>query len=131
MIQKEKIRGVGYFLMALAAGLLPFAAPDACAQALREGLALCGGPLLLSLFPFLIVSTLLIRRRMCWGCPSAQLQGSSGSALRRLGGCCSSALWAALPPQQVLPPRPSAPGRSPRGRPMRSFRPVSAPARPL
>ena len=37
MIQKEKIRGVGYFLMALAAGLLPFAAPDACAQALREG----------------------------------------------------------------------------------------------
>ena len=50
MIQKEKIRGVGYFLMALAAGLLPFAAPDACAQALREGLALCGGPLLLSLF---------------------------------------------------------------------------------
>ena len=31
MIQKEKIRGVGYFLMALAAGLLPFAAPDACA----------------------------------------------------------------------------------------------------
>ena len=49
MIQKEKIRGVGYFLMALAAGLLPFAAPDACAQALREGLALCGGPLLLSL----------------------------------------------------------------------------------
>ena len=34
MIQKEKIRGVGYFLMALAAGLLPFAAPDDCAQAL-------------------------------------------------------------------------------------------------
>ena len=33
MIQKEKIRGVGYFWMALAAGLLPFAAPDACAQA--------------------------------------------------------------------------------------------------
>ena len=79
MIQKEKIRGVGYFLMALAAGLLPFAAPDACAQALREGLA----------------------------------------------------LWAALPPQQVPPPGPSAPGSSPRGRPMRSSRPVSVPARPL
>ena len=106
MIQKEKIRGVGYFLMALAAGLLPFAAPDACAQALREGLALCGGP-------------------------SARRQGSSGSALRRLGGCCSSALWAALPPQQVPPPGPSAPGSSLRGRPMRSFRPVSVPARPL
>ena len=116
MIQKEKIRGVGYFLMALAAGLLPFAAPDACAQALREGLALCGGPLLLSLFPFLIVSTLLIQ------CPSA---------LRRLGGCCSSDFWAALPPQQVPPPGPSAPGSSPRGRPMRSSQPVSVPARPL
>ena len=128
MIQKEKIRSAGYFLMALTAGLLPFAAPDACAQALREGLALCGGPLLLSLFPFLIVSTLLIQ------CPAADVlgrQGSSGSAPRRLGGCCSSALWAALPPQQVLPPRPSAPGSSPRGRPMRSSRPVSVPARPL
>ncbi len=69
MIQKEKIRGVGYFLMALATGLLPFAAPDACAQALREGLALCGGSLLLSLFPFLIVSTLLIQ------CPAADVLG--------------------------------------------------------
>ena len=28
MIQKEKIRGVGYFLMALVAGLPPFAAPE-------------------------------------------------------------------------------------------------------
>ena len=133
MIQKEKIRGVGYFLMALAAGLLPFAAPDACAQALREGLALCGGPLLLSLFPFLIVSTLLIQ------CPAADVLGLPfcpvarliGVRARRLGGCCSSALWAALPPQQVPLPRPSAPGSSPRGRPMRSFRPVSVPARPL
>ena len=35
---------------------------------------------------------------MCWGCPSARRQGSSGSAPRRLGGCCSSALWAALAP---------------------------------
>ena len=118
MIQKEKIRSTGYFLMALAAGLLPFAAPDACAQALREGLALCGGPLLLSLFPFLVVSTLLIQ------CPAADVLGL-------LGGCCSSGLWAALPPQQVPPLKPSAPGSSPRGRPMRSSRPVSVPARPL
>ena len=133
MIQKEKIRGVGYFLMALAAGLLPFAAPDACAQALREGLALCGGPLLLSLFPFLIVSTLLIQ------CPAADVLGLPFCPAARLigvrapaaGGCCSSGLWAALPPRQVPPPGPSAPGSSPRGRPMRSFRPVSVPARPL
>ena len=133
MIQKEKIRGVGYFLMALAAGLLPFAAPDACAQALREGLALCGGPLLLSLFPFLIVSTLLIQ------CPAADVLGLPFCPVARLIGVRAPAAGrvlligslAALPPQQVPPPRPSAPGSSPRGRPMRSFRPVSVPARPL
>ena len=50
-----------FVLIALLTAALPFAAPAACAQALREGLALCGGPLLLSLFPFLIVSTLLMR----------------------------------------------------------------------
>ena len=85
MIQKEKIRGVGYFLMALAAGLLPFAAPDACAQALREGLALCGGPLLLSLFPFLIVSTLLIQ------CPAADVLGLPFCPAARLIGVRSPA----------------------------------------
>ena len=113
MIQKEKIRGVGYFLMALAAGLLPFAAPDACAQALREGLALCGGPLLLSLFPFLIVSTLLIQ------CPAADVLGLPFCPVARLIEVRAPAAG------------PSAPGSSPRGRPMRSFRPVSVPARPL
>ena len=46
---------------ALLTAVLPFWAPEACAQALREGLQLCSGPLLLSLFPFLIVSTLLVR----------------------------------------------------------------------
>lgn len=50
-----------FVCIALLTGILPFWAPEACAQALREGLALCGGPLLLSLFPFLIVSTLLVR----------------------------------------------------------------------
>lgn len=47
--------------IALLTGILPFLAPEACARALREGLMLCGGPLLLSLFPFFIVSTLLVR----------------------------------------------------------------------
>ena len=120
MIQKEKIRSTGYFLMALAAGLLPFAAPDACAQALREGLALCGGPLLLSLFPFLVVSTLLIQ------CPAADVLGLPFCPVARLIGVRAPAA-----PQQVPPPRPFAPGSSPRGRPMRSSRPVSVPARPL
>ena len=80
MIQKEKIRDMGYFLAALAAGLLPFAAPERCAQALREGLALCGGSLLLSLFPFLIVSTLLIQ------CPAAGVLGLPFYPVKRLIG---------------------------------------------
>ena len=80
MIQKEKIRDMGYFLAALAAGLLPFAAPERCTQALREGLALCGGSLLLSLFPFLIVSTLLIQ------CPAAGVLGLPFYPVERLIG---------------------------------------------
>ena len=38
-----------------------FAAPQTCAEAFRQGLALCGGPLLVSLFPFLVVSALIMR----------------------------------------------------------------------
>ena len=52
---------IGLFLLAVLAGVLPFAVPQACGQALREGLALCAGPLLLSLFPFLVVSALIMR----------------------------------------------------------------------
>ena len=85
MIQKRKIQNAGYLMAALAAGLLPFAAPDACAQALREGLALCGGPLLLSLFPFLIVSALLIR------CPAGELLGWPLYPAARLIGVRASA----------------------------------------
>jgi len=57
----------GLFLLALAAGILPFAVPEVCAAALREGLTLCSGPLLISLFPFLVVSRLLIQ------CPESDL----------------------------------------------------------
>lgn len=46
---------------AVLTAVLPFAAPGACAAALAEGLALCGGGLLASLFPYLIVSVLLVR----------------------------------------------------------------------
>ena len=42
----------GLFLLGAATALLVFAAPQTCAAALRQGLALCGGPLLVSLFPF-------------------------------------------------------------------------------
>ena len=50
-------RGV---LLALAGytAFLVFAAPQRCADALQAGLRLCGGPLLVSLFPFLVVSAL-------------------------------------------------------------------------
>lgn len=58
---------IGLFLLAVLAGVLPFAVPQACGQALREGLTLCGGPLLLSLFPFLVVSSLLVQ------CPAGDL----------------------------------------------------------
>ena len=60
---------MGLFLLALAAGILPFAVPEVCAAALREGLTLCSGPLLLSLFPFLVVSRLLVQ------CPESDLAG--------------------------------------------------------
>ena len=53
-------RGV---LLALAGytAFLVFAAPQRCADALQAGLRLCGGPLLVSLFPFLVVSALIMR----------------------------------------------------------------------
>ena len=51
----------GLFLLGAATAVLVFAAPQTCAEALRHGLALCGGSLLVSLFPFLVVSALIIR----------------------------------------------------------------------
>ena len=84
----------GLFLLGAATAALVFAAPQTCADALRQGLALCGGPLLVSLFPFLVVSALIMR---------------SGAG-EVLGVCCSSALWAALPLPPPLLPRQSAAG---------------------
>lgn len=51
----------GLFLLGAATAALVFAAPQTCADALRQGLVLCGGPLLVSLFPFLVVSALIMR----------------------------------------------------------------------
>ena len=54
------MRILAFLLTALtAAGLLAF--PQDCMAAVREGLQLCGGTLLPSLFPFLVVSSLLIQ----------------------------------------------------------------------
>ena len=48
-------------MLGAATAALVFAAPQTCAEAFRQGLALCGGPLLVSLFPFLVVSALIMR----------------------------------------------------------------------
>lgn len=61
MSRANKLGRWGLALAAVLTGVLPFAAPGACAAALAEGLALCGGGLLASLFPYLIVSVLLVR----------------------------------------------------------------------
>ena len=61
MNHARKISRFALLAVAVAAGVLPFAAPAACRSAVAEGLALCSGPLLVSLFPFLIVSALLVQ----------------------------------------------------------------------
>ena len=73
-------RGV---LLALAGytAFLVFAAPQrCCADALQAGLRLCGGPLLVSLFPFLIVSALAA------GCGAGQWLGFVFRPAARLMG---------------------------------------------
>ena len=72
-------RGV---LLALAGytAFLVFAAPQRCADALQAGLRLCGGPLLVSLFPFLIVSALAA------GCGAGQWLGFVFRPAARLMG---------------------------------------------
>lgn len=59
MCMSRKSTRFAFLGLALCTAALPFAAPERCMDALLQGLRLCGGPLLLSLFPFLIVSALL------------------------------------------------------------------------
>lgn len=61
MYQTFRFQRVVLLGAAIGTAGLVFAAPQCCARALKQGLALCGGPLLVSLFPFLIVSALLMR----------------------------------------------------------------------
>lgn len=72
-------RGV-LLLLAIFTAFLLFAAPQVCSAALHEGLLLCGGPLLVSLFPFLIVSALLMR------CGAGQTLGFVFGPIARLIG---------------------------------------------
>jgi spore maturation protein SpmB len=61
MYQTFRFQRVVLLGAAIGTAGLVFAAPQCCARALQQGLALCGGPLLVSLFPFLIVSALLMQ----------------------------------------------------------------------
>lgn len=80
MNQTRNFSAMGMLALAVLVGALPFAAPDACLNALREGLALCGGPLLISLYPFLVASTLLIQ------CPLGEALGLPFRPVARLIG---------------------------------------------
>ena len=80
MNQTKKFSGLLALLLTALVGALPFAAPQACGQALHEGLALCGGPLLLSLYPFLVVSTLLVQ------CPAGDMLALPLQPVARLIG---------------------------------------------
>ena len=87
----RKFRQAVFFLLAVGMAWLVFAQPELCAVSLREGLQLCGGPLLVSLFPFLIVSSLTVRSGAgetlgILFCPAARLIGIRGSGARSAGG---------------------------------------------
>ncbi len=60
MNRNRKIQQAAYMALALLTAFVLFTVPKLCAETLREGLQLCGGPLLVSLFPFLIVSSLVM-----------------------------------------------------------------------
>ena len=112
---------MGLFLLALAAGILPFAVPEVCAAALREGLTLCSGPLLLSLFPFLVVSRLLIQ------CPESDLLALPF----RLAAWGIGIRWVALHQRLVLRRRQSGPVSLRLRKRMPCCLPVSVPVHPL
>lgn len=86
MYQTFRFQRVVLLGAAIGTAGLVFAAPQCCARALQQGLALCGGPLLVSLFPFLIVSALLMR------CGAGQALGFVFRPVARLIGVRSREL---------------------------------------
>ena len=90
MYQTFRFQRVVLLGAAIGTAGLVFAAPQCCARALQQGLALCGGPLLVSLFPFLIVSALLMR------CGAGQVLGFVFRPVARLIGVCSPAAGGVL-----------------------------------
>lgn len=90
MYQTFRFQRVVLLGTAIGTAGLVFAAPQCCARALQQGLALCGGPLLVSLFPFLIVSALLMR------CGAGQVLGFVFRPVARLIGVHSPAAGGVL-----------------------------------
>ena len=90
MYQTFRFQRVVLLGTAIGTAGLVFAAPQCCARALQQGLALCGGPLLVSLFPFLIVSALLMR------CGAGQVLGFVFRPVARLIGVRSPAAGGVL-----------------------------------
>ena len=88
MNQRVQLQRAALLALAMATAVLVFAKPQVCAQALQQGLQLCGGPLLVSLFPFLIVSTLLMR------CGAGRLgtgaDAGAGGAVRAVRHRCAA-----------------------------------------
>lgn len=77
-------------IAAAATIFLLFAQPEACRAAAAEALALCGGPLLTGIFPFLIVSGLIV------GSGCAPLLALPLRPAARLLGCRSASAAAVL-----------------------------------
>ena len=102
----------GLFLLGAATAALVFAAPQTCVEALQQGLALCGGPLLVSLFPFLVVSALIMRSGAgeVLGVLLWPVVRCIGLRSRSAGSVLPSALLAALPLLPLPLPRQSAAG---------------------
>lgn len=90
MYRTEKLSPAGPLLLAGGTIWLVFSQPECCAQTLHEGLLLCGGPLLVSLFPFLIVSSLLMQ------CGAGELLGFLFQPIARLVGIRSRAAGGVL-----------------------------------
>ena len=59
MNYRQHAKGAALCFAAAATVFLLFAQPGACRAAAAEALALCGAPLLLGVYPFLIVSNLI------------------------------------------------------------------------
>ena len=105
--------GLALGLLAVMAGLL--AASETAAQAVREGLALCGGSVIPALFPFLVVSRLFVATGSAAASPKLTWSG------KRMSWCAGTRHSSARPPWKVSPTSPPSTRATPSlsGRPGR------------